>query len=262
MSAAPVPVTAAVIDQMADRLIAALRTREPIAPLREALGADVAAAYEVQEAVLRELENEGNPRVGRKVGLTSEAVQRQLGVDQPDFGVLLADMDATGLGEVPSNRLLQPRIEAEIAFFLGRDVEDPERVLDAVDFVGPALEIVDSRVADWDISIVDTIADNASSGMFVLGDVRVPLADTDTVAVEMVLERDGEVVSRGSGAACLGDPRAALLWVARTAHRLNRPLRAGEVVLSGALGPMVPFGSGTTVTATLSGLGSVSAIAS
>ncbi|MEW1963781.1 fumarylacetoacetate hydrolase family protein [Microbacterium sp. NPDC077644] len=247
---------------MADRLVTALRTREPIAPLRETLGTDVEAAYRVQEAVLGQLANGGNARVGRKVGLTSESVQRQLGVDQPDFGVLLADMDATALAEVPSARLLQPRIEAELAFFLARDVDDPELVLEAVDCVGPALEIVDSRVADWDISIVDTIADNASSGMFVLGDVRVPLADIDTVAIEMVLECDGEVVSRGNGAACLGDPRTALLWVARTAHRLNRPLRAGEVVLSGALGPMVPFGPGTKVTATLTGLGSVSATAS
>lgn len=246
----------------AARLLHAVRTRAPIAPVRDLLGDDITAAYDTQELVLAELESPGNPRVGRKVGLTAEAVQRQLGVDQPDFGVLLADMDVTGLDEIPSARLLQPRIEAEVAFVLSCDVDDAETVLDAVDHVVGALEIVDSRIDDWDISIVDTIADNASSALFVLGGERVALADIDTVAVEMTLERDGETVSTGSGAACLGDPREALRWVARTAERLGRPLRAGEIVLSGALGPMVPFGPGTHVTAHIAGLGAVSARAS
>lgn len=247
----------------AERLLHAARTRTPATPVRDVLGDDLSAAYDVQEIVLSQVEDpRENPRVGRKVGLTSTAVQRQLGVDQPDFGVLLADMDVSGLETVPSARLQQPRIEAEVAFVLGDDVDDPERVLDAVSHVAAALEIVDSRVANWDITIVDTVADNASSGLFVLGKERIPLADIDPVAVEMTLERDGEIASTGSGAACLGDPREALLWVARTAHRLGRPLRAGEIVLSGALGPMVPFGPGTHVTARITSLGSVSATAS
>ena len=250
------------VDAAAERLLQALRTGVPTTPVRDILGADVDAAYDVQERVLRDLESADNPRVGRKVGLTSEAVQRQLRVDQPDFGVLLANMDATGMAEVPSGRLLQPRIEAELAFVLERDVVDPERVLEAVGYVVAALEIVDSRVSDWDITIVDTVSDNASSALFVLGDERRTLDDIDPIAVEMTLERDGETASTGSGAACLGDPREALKWVARTAHRLGRPLRAGEIILSGALGPMVPFGPGTTVTAHLTGLGSVSATAS
>ncbi|MBN9209296.1 MAG: fumarylacetoacetate hydrolase family protein [Microbacterium ginsengisoli] len=254
--------SALAVTEAARRLIGAVRTRVPVEPVRDALGADISVAYDVQESVLGALESAGNPRVGRKVGLTSEAVQRQLGVDQPDFGVLLADMDVSGLAEIQSSRLIQPRIEAELAFILALDVDDPERVLDAVEFVAPALEIVDSRIADWNITIVDTIADNASSGLFVLGDARMPLDDVDTVGIEMTLSSNGEVASTGTGVACLGDPRAALLWVARTAHRLGRPLRAGEVVLSGALGPMVPFGPGTLVTATLTGLGSVSAQAS
>ena len=258
MSGAPTRVVA----EAGERLLQALRTGMPTTPVRDLLGDDVDAAYDVQEGVLRALESAGNPRVGRKVGLTSEAVQRQLGVDQPDFGVLLADMDATGMDEVPSGRLLQPRIEAELAFVMEHDVDDPERVLEAVGHVVAALEIVDSRVADWDITIVDTVADNASSALFVLGGERVRLQDIDPIAVEMTLERNGETASTGSGAACLGDPREALRWVARTAHRLGRPIRAGEVVLSGALGPMVPFGPGTTVTAYLTGLGSVSATAS
>lgn len=246
----------------AHRLVTAMSEGVPVEPVRDVLGTSIEAAYNVQERVMRTLESVHNPRVGRKVGLTSVAVQSQLGVDQPDFGVLLADMDVTGLTEVPSSRLLQPRIEAELAFVLGRDIDDPYDVRDAVDYVSAALEIVDSRVRGWDISIVDTIADNASSGMFVLGVERVALKDIDTVAARMELEVEGEVVSRGNGAACLGDPIAALTWVAKTALKLGRPLRAGEVVLSGALGPMVPFGPTTSVTARISGLGTVSATAS
>ncbi|MCA1307840.1 fumarylacetoacetate hydrolase family protein [Microbacterium esteraromaticum] len=251
------------IELAADRLSVASAAALSL-PVRQILGEDLDAAYEVQERNISLLETAANPRVGRKVGLTSVAVQRQLGVDQPDFGVLLADMDVTGLAEVPSSRLLQPRIEAEIAFILARDIEssEPEEAIAAVGEVAAALEIVDSRVRDWDISIVDTVADNASSGLFVLGDERRTLDTIDPREVVMYLDRNGERASEGSGVACLGDPLNALVWVAGTAHRLGRPLRAGEVVLSGALGPMVPFGPGTTVTAHISGLGSVSATAS
>lgn len=251
-----------VIEHVAGRLRRAARDGVPVDPIRGVLGGDLAAAYEVQERVLRTSESLANPRVGRKVGLTSEAVQRQLGVEQPDFGVLLAEMDATGLGEVPSSRLIQPRIEAEIAFVLGEDVSDPAEVLHAVEYVCPALEIVDSRVRNWDISIVDTVADNASTGMFVLGESRRPLADIDTVAVQMEMRINGVVVSTGNGSACMGDPRKALIWVAHTAHTLGRPLLKGEVILSGALGPMVPFERGATVTAHICALGTVTATAS
>lgn len=250
------------ITEASAQLLSAYETGVTVTPVRELIGADIAAAYEVQELVITHFESDTNPRVGRKVGLTSPAVQAQLGVDQPDFGVLLADMNVTGLGEVPSARLLQPKIEAELAFILNADVDNPADVLEAVEWVAPALEIVASRVSNWDITITDTIADNASSGLFVLGEARARLDDIDTVAIEMTLERNGEVASQGTGAACLGDPKAALKWVAETAHRLGRPLRAGEVVLSGALGPMVPFGPGTTITATLTGLGQVTATAS
>lgn len=229
-------------------------------PVRHELGESIGAAYRVQEHFIRAREGAGAMRVGRKVGLTSEAVQKQLGVDQPDFGVLLDVMDATARAEIPFADLVAPRIEAELAFYIASDVSDPESVLSAVEFVSPALEIVDSRIAGWDISIIDTIADNASSAMFVLGD-RIPLAEVDTRAVEMTMTKNGEVVSTGDGTACLGDPRAAVLWVARTAHSLGRPLRGGEVILSGALGPMIPFERGCEVVATLSGVGSVFATA-
>ncbi|GAA1699870.1 fumarylacetoacetate hydrolase family protein [Microbacterium sediminicola] len=252
------------VDRAAQRLRIAAVAGVPTPPVRDLLGDDVDAAYLVQERCIGLVESFDNRRVGRKVGLTSPAVQQQLGVDQPDFGVLMADMDVTGLAEVPSARLMQPRIEAEIAFIMARDVfsPDPDDVLDAVGSMAPALEIVDSRVRDWDITIVDTVADNASSGLFVLGEERRTLDELDPRQVTMTLECDGEVISRGSGEACLGDPRNALVWVAVTAHRLGRPLRAGEIVLSGALGPMVPFGPGSSVTAHITGLGSVSATAS
>lgn len=238
----------------------ALETTQPIAPVVDALGAgNTDAAYAVQERLIGALEAWGAVRVGRKVGLTNPAVQQQLGVDEPDFGVLLDTMEVPDQGAVSVTELIAPRIEAEIAFIMRDDVDAVDRtsVVAAVECAVAAFEIVDSRVSDWDISIVDTIADNASSARYVLGDSRVPLGELDTVAAEMTLSRDGEVVSTGSGQACLGDPLTALVWVAETAKRLGRPLRAGEVVLSGALGPMIPLAPGHTYEAHITGLGSV-----
>ena len=201
--------------------------------------------------------------MGRKVGITSAAVQSQLGVNQPDFGVLFDDMQCTDGGTVPMTRLLQPRAEAEIAFVLSADLSggnlDVDQVRAAVAFASPALEIVDSRVRDWDIHITDTVADNASSGMFVLGASRMTLDDFVPRDVVMTLSVDGKGVSTGIGADCLGDPIAALAWLARTARANGSPLRAGDVVLSGALGPMVAVEPGCTVRAELSCLGNVSA---
>jgi 2-keto-4-pentenoate hydratase len=163
--------------------------------------------------------------------------------------------------EVPIERLLQPKVEAEIAFVLAHDlVEGPldiEQVRGAVAHAVAALEIVDSRISDWDITFGDTVADNASSGLYVLGDREVPLSAFEPVVAEMQMSIDGEVVSTGNGAACLGDPLAALSWLARTAREVGTPLRAGQVVLSGALGPMRPVRAGQQVRADITGLGSV-----
>jgi len=255
----PVPTT---ISPAARRLLDAGRTGVPCAPVRDLIApGDIAAAYAVQRQLTR-VRLEGGARVaGHKIGLTSAAVQRQLGVDQPDFGVLFGDMDVSGRPEVPMKGLLQPRIEAEIAFVLGADLDagdlTPARVRAAVDHAVAALEIVDSRIAGWDITIVDTVADNASSGRFVLGSRRVGLDAVVPAATRMAMSQDGTVVSTGSGAACLGDPLAALAWLARTARDLGDPLRAGQVVLSGALGPMVPVVPGAAYVAELSGLGTV-----
>lgn len=248
----------------AQRVAAALVTAQAearaVEPVVGELGAsNTQAAYEVQELAIAQLEAAGARRVGRKVGLTNPAVQQQLGVDEPDFGVLLAHMDVSEQAAVDTAALIAPRIEAELAFVMARDVVDTDRasVIAAVESVAAAFEIVDSRVRDWEISIVDTIADNASSALYVLGDARLPLTELTPAEVTMTLTRDGETISTGSGAACLGDPITALVWVAETAARLGRPLLAGEVVLSGALGPMVPFEAGHTYAAQISGLGSV-----
>ncbi|WP_327186120.1 2-keto-4-pentenoate hydratase [Streptomyces sp. NBC_01334] len=252
------------VAEAAARLTRAADDRRPCAPVRELLGAtDIGLAYAVQRRVVGDRIASGARVVGRKIGLTSASVQRQVGVDRPDFGVLLDDMDVSALSAVPGHRLLQPRVEAEIAFVLAADLDDDdldvERVRSAVGHAVAALEIVDSRVADWDIAITDTIADNASSGLFVLGRQRVGLGEFTPRDVTMRLYADGELVSEGDGAACLGDPLAALLWLARTAREFGDPLRAGQVVLSGALGPLVPTPPGVTVRAELSGLGSVTA---
>ncbi|MGW0707525.1 2-keto-4-pentenoate hydratase [Streptomyces sp. NPDC002643] len=246
------------------RIVTALDERRPVAPVRDLLGEhDIAAAYAVQRELTRRRLDAGAVVVGRKIGLTSPAVQKQLGVDQPDFGVLFADMDVSGEREVPSGRLLQPKAEAEIAFVLKEDLAEgdlgPEQVRAAVDYAVAALEIVDSRIADWDISLTDTVADNASSGLFVLAERGLGLDEFEPREATMRLYVGDQLVSSGNGAACLGDPLGALAWLARTAREYGEPLRAGQVILSGALGPMVPTPPGTRVRAEISSLGEVTA---
>ena len=248
----------------AQRLIDAASSGVPCEPILGLLpGSTIDDGYIVQQRVI-ELTRDGHRRVGRKIGLTSPAVQQQMGVDTPDFGVLFADMAVGDAEPIPATRLLQPRVEAEIAFVLGRDL--PERpvvasdVLRATDFVVAAIEIVDSRIRDWNISIVDTVADNASSGMFVLGSSPKSLRDIDDLrACSMEVIANGTVVSSGTGAACLGSPINAVVWLANAVAERGVPLRAGEVLLSGSLGPLVTVERGTTYEATFTGLGSVRA---
>lgn len=256
-------VPAAALEEAVARLRGAATDRRPCEPVRDLIGStDVVAAYAVQRELVARRIAGGARVVGRKIGLTAEAVQRQLGVDRPDFGVLLDDMEVTDGGTVAAGRLLQPKVEAEVAFVLGEDLDvddiDADRAAAAVQVAVASLEIVDSRIRDWDISFGDTVADNASSGLYVLGVDRVGLGRVVPAAVEMTLTVDGEVASTGTGRACMGDPLLALAWLARTARELGDPLRAGQVVLSGALGPMVPVSSGSVVSAQISGLGGVS----
>jgi len=247
-----------------DQLVAARATRQPCAPVRDLLPpGNTDAAYAVQSAWVAGQLAAGARVVGRKIGLTNPAVQAQLGVDQPDFGVLL-DTRACPAGQpVDRARTLQPKIEAEIAFVLAADLDQPgigpADVAAATDYVVAALEIVDSRIAGWDIKIVDTVADNASSGLFVLGDQRQRLDRLDLAGCTMETRRGDQVVSAGTGTACMGHPLAAVAWLAAAVRDRGDPLRAGEVILSGALGPMVAVGPGDVFQADISGLGQVSA---
>ncbi|MFC4374257.1 2-keto-4-pentenoate hydratase [Nocardia halotolerans] len=249
----------------ADRLRVAGETRTAAAPVRELVGAtDLDAAYAVQREVIGARVASGARVVGAKIGLTAPAVQLQFGVFQPDFGMLLDDMIYGHREPVPYARFLQPRAEGEIAFVLGRDIDKPGAtvadVLRATDFVLPAVEIVDSRIANWDLTITDTVADNASSGAVVLGVTPVSPTGLDLARVGMVLERDGEPVSFGAGHACSGSPVVAVTWLARELARRGQPLRAGEVIMSGALGPMVPISAKGTFRLRLGGLGEVDAV--
>jgi len=235
-----------------------------IAPIRRAIaGASVADAYAIQQANIDHWLAECRARIGAKIGLTTRAVQTQLGVDQPDFGTLFADIQVADGGMIAAGRLLQPKAEAEaeVAFVLARPIDVDNLTLDelagAVAHVLPAIEIVDSRIAGWDIGIIDTVADNASSGLFVLGDTPVALDRIDLRLAGMVMKKNGEIVSLGTAAACLGNPLNALGWLARTMAELGSPLGGGDVILAGALGPMVAANPGDRFTAEIGGLGAV-----
>ena len=249
---------------VADTILGAYKTRTPVKPVRDVLppGA-IDEAYAAQEINTGRWLSAGRRLVGRKIGLTSLAVQRQLGVSQPDYGMLFDDMAVPDGWDVPTDQLIQPKVEAEIAFVVGRDL-DHERltiadVLRAIEFALPAIEIVDSRIVDWKIGILDTIADNASSGLYVLGASPKKLDGLELRLCGMVMEQGGDEVSVGAGAACLGDPLSATLWLAKTMAKVGRPLKASDTVMSGALGPMVTVKRGEVYEARISGLGSVRA---
>ncbi|KRB84984.1 2-keto-4-pentenoate hydratase [Sphingomonas sp. Root710] len=235
----------------------------PISPLRGMLDpTDADGAYAVQSINTRQWVDDGRRLVGRKIGLTAKAVQTQLGVDQPDFGVLFADMQIADGGVLDLTTVLQPKAEAEIAFVLARDIDDPDVTTDAVaaaiDHAVAAIEIVDSRIADWKITFADTVADNGSSAFFVLGSERRPVEGCDLYSCGMVMEVNGAVASLGAGAACLGHPFNAVHWLAKTLAERGEALRAGDIVLSGALGPMVALNPGDQVRAIVGGLGTAS----
>ena len=249
--------------EAAKMLRLAAESGRPCPPVRHLVGSqDIDAAYAVQRFNNQERIQKGQRPVGSKIGLTSAAVQRQLGVNQPDFGQLFADMALCDGEEIAAGRLIQPKIETEIALVLEQDLPHEKNTLAdlirATAYLLPALEVVDSRIAGWDISLADTIADNASCGLFVLGNRPVQLKDVDLLGCGMVLERAGEPVSVGAGAACLGNPLLAALWLADTLAQRGNALRAGDIILTGALGPMVAACAGDVFSARIEGLGQVS----
>ena len=251
------------LQDAAAALAAARKHREPCARISTTFGIDLLSdAYAVQEINTQLALAQGRRLTGRKVGLTSAAVQRQLCVDQPDFGMLFADMEILDGGQINASKLIQPKAEGEVAFILGRDLPNVDTTLAelmrAIDYVVPALEIVDSAIENWDITLADTVADNASSALYVLGKQPTRLSALDLRLIGMLLEKNGEVASIGVGAACLGNPLDACLWLARTMAEVGRPLQAGDVLLSGALGPMTPVVAGDSLRLSLTLLGEVS----
>ena len=259
--------SAETLAQAAPALYLARAERRPIGRISDSHGiAGLEAAYAVAEINTRRHQASGHRLVGKKVGLTSKAVQQQLGVDQPDFGLLFDDMEYLNGQDVPVSRLLQPKVEAEVAFVVGKElvgtastpVPSWAEFLACIAYALPALEIVDSAITDWKITLVDTVADNASCGLYVLGDQPVALGTLSLGELGMQMSKNQQVVSVGTGAACLGHPLRAAYWLACTMVARGQGLRAGEVILSGALGPMVPCASGALIQAQMGNLGSVS----
>lgn len=252
------------VDEAVQLLSDARHSRLPVPPLtRSYPSLTTADAYEVQLAVQAMRLAEGRAICGYKVGLTSQAMQRQMGVTEPDYGYLLDDMLYGDRDRLDIDAFMQPRVEPEIAFVLGSPLSGPGLtlvdVVRAVDFALPALEVIDSRIEGWEIGLVDTIADNASSGAFVLGGSPVQVEKVDLRLAGVVLRRNAEVVGTGAGAAVLGSPLAAVVWLANTLGRLGVTLEAGHVVLSGSCTAAVPVSAGDTVSATVAGVGSVTA---
>ena len=249
------------IKQAADRLWESAQTKTTVPPVRSFIGeTDINAAYQVQQLNVNRKLLEGAKIVGKKIGLTSFVVQKQLGVDQPDYGMLFAATEVKQNEELNFSELMQPKAEAEIAFVMSKDLSGDitmNDLIDAVDYAVASIEIVGSRVDKWDIRITDTIADNASASHFILGDKQVKLADLDLVNCKMRLAKNGEVLSEGSGKACMDNPLNAALWLAQVMAKNGTPLKAGELLLSGALGPMVPIEKGDEFVAEIEGLGSV-----
>ncbi len=256
-------VTRSELALLADNLMEAKKSRKPCLPLTEQYPSlTLQDAYAISEITLQNVLGQGKARVvGKKIGLTSRAVQKQLGVSEPDFGYLTSNMNVALGDTVSRSSLLQPRVEGEVAFVLKKDLKGPgltvADVVAATDYILPSIEIIDSRVKDWKIKIQDTVADNASSALFVLGTEPRALGKVDLRLSGMALRINGEVLSTGCGAACLDHPTLAVAWLANTLGKFGVNLKAGEVILSGAFGPVVPVNAGDHVEVAIAGLGAV-----
>lgn len=249
--------------EIAERLRNAEARAQPIEPFAHSLGANgIERAYRIQHINTAHGIAAGRKFCGRKIGLTAKTVQQQLGVDQPDYGALFEDMRLPSGGMLDLAPLIDPRIEAEIALVLGKGIAEqgmsPRDLAACVRYATPALEIVDSRLKDWKIGFADTIADNGASARFVLGEQCHDIQGLDLTAGRMELRRNGALVSSGQGSSTMGGPVHALAWLAETLITHGRPLQAGDVVLTGALGPVVPLAPGDVFQASIDQLSSVS----
>jgi 2-keto-4-pentenoate hydratase len=246
----------------ADLLLAAERRRAPISPLVSSFpGIDPQDAYRIQLLNIRRRVEAGAEIVGHKVGLSSRAMQEMMGVDEPDYGHLLADMRLSSEHPAAADRYCQPRVEPEVGFLLGADLPGEDcteaDVLAGTAALAPALELIDSRIEDWRIRLPDTIADNASSAGFVLGAERVDPHDIDLTAIGVTLHRNGEQVAVGRSDAVLGNPVIAVAWLARTVARFGVRLRAGQLVMPGSCTRAIDARAGDDFHAEFAGLGSV-----
>jgi 2-oxopent-4-enoate/cis-2-oxohex-4-enoate hydratase len=251
------------INELGDELYTALTERRVIDPLsKRGFEISIEDAYAIQQRMIARRIEKGEKVVGKKIGVTSQAVMNMLGVHQPDFGWLLDGMVYNEGESIPFDTLIQPKAEGEIAFLLKKDLQGPgvtaADVMAATEGVMACFEIVDSRIRDWKIGIQDTVADNASCGVFVLGDQLVDIKNLDLATCGMVLEKNGEIVVTGAGAASLGHPVNAMVWLTNTLGRLGIALKAGDIVLSGAMGAMVPIQKGDNLRCTIGGIGGCS----
>ncbi|WP_462409780.1 2-keto-4-pentenoate hydratase [Neobacillus sp. Marseille-QA0830] len=250
------------VTELAVQLREAELTGASIAPLTSQTELSVEEAYHVQLENIKHKLSQGQKIVGKKIGLTSLAMQTMLGVNEPDYGHLLDSMVVENSGLLSVEKLLQPKVEAEIAFILKKELRGPNvttlEVLQATEYVVPALEIVDSRVKDWKITLADTVADNASSGFYVLGGKPTKVSEIDLELIGMMFTKNGELVNTGVGAAALGNPASCVAWLANKLSEFDISLKAGEVILSGALSAAVEARAGDTFTARFAHIGQVS----
>ena len=250
------------IEKAAKQLYEAQINSKTCVPVRQLIGeSDILTAYKIQEInIQKRMIAENTEIVGRKIGLTAKAVQQQLGVDQPDFGTLLGNMQIKDKGSIAWNELVQPKAEAEIAFILKEDVREKistSDLADTIDYAVACIEVVGSRVENWDIKITDTIADNASASHFVLGESKKKISQLDLENCKMQMYKNGEMVSEGIGSVCLGSPLNSYKWLADKMIEMETPLLAGDVVLTGALGKMAEGKAGDNFKAEIEGLGTV-----
>lgn len=250
------------VESAADELLAAYTTGNPVAPLRHRIpGLSIQDAYNIQDAQLQHHLAGGRVLAGRKVGLTSPAMQKQLGVDSPDFGFFFEDMVFSDEAEIPVSGFIQPKVEPEFGFVLKSRLQGTsvslEEAIDAIGAVYPAIEIIDSRITDWDITLVDTVADNASCGAIAVGSVPLSVSPQDLGDVACSLLIDGHIVGTGTGADVLGHPAAPLAWLANVLGEQGVALEAGQLILPGSFTKAMPVVANSSATADFGALGSL-----